>query len=160
MIDKNIPKLYRRRFIPNEKVFLKDDKIIDIKNDIIITKWEVLKKRTDFSHGASCYFLKDNIKVSKFIDNNENILYWYCDIIDWEFDEKENTYTFNDLLIDVIVYENGFVKVVDIAEVSEALDKGLIDVDLAKKALNTVDKLLNTIYDGKFDLYKQFILNV
>ena len=99
-------------------------------------------------------------RSSKFIDDNENILYWYCDIIDWEYSEKDNSYVFNDLLIDVIVYENGFVKVVDIGEISTALEKGLIDVELAKKALNTADDLLNDIYSGKFDLYKKYISDI
>ena len=160
MVDKNMPKMYRRRFIPDEKVFLKDDVIVEINDDVIITKWEVLKKRKDFSHGVSCYFLRENIKVSKFIDDNENILYWYCDIIDWEYNEEDNSYVFNDLLIDIIVYENGFVKVVDIGEISTALEKGLIDGELAKKALNTADALLNVIYGGKFDLYKKYISDI
>ena len=159
-MTENTVKMYRRRFIPDEKVLLKDDHIIEMTKDHIITKWNVLKKRKDFSHGASCYFLNDNIKVSKFIDDDENILYWYCDIIDWEYDEKENTWVFNDLLIDVIVYENGFVKVVDMGEVSEALEKGLIDDNLVKKALTTVDNLLQKIYNNEFDYYKNFILNI
>ncbi len=160
MNEKNIPKIYRRRFIPDEKILLKDDIIIKINDDIIITKWEVIKKRSDFSHGISCYFLNENIKVSKFIDNNENILYWYCDIIDWEYDAEDNAYVFNDLLIDVIVYENGFVKVVDIGEISTALEKGYINTELVKKALNTVDSLLNIVYDGKFDIYKKYISDI
>ncbi len=160
MNEKNIPKMYRRRFIPDEKVLLKDDVIVELNNDFIITKWKVLKKRSDFSHGASCYFLNDNFKVSKFINENEDILYWYCDIVDWKYDSSENSYTFNDLLIDVIVYENGFVKVVDIGEVSDALERGLIDISLAKKALDITDNLLNIIYSGKFDVYKNYIYNI
>jgi len=159
-MNKNIPKLFRRRFIPNEKILLKDDIVVEFNDDFIITKWKVLKKRNDFSHGVSCFFLKDNIKVSKFINENEEILYWYCDIIDWKYDDIENSYLFNDLLIDVIVYENGFVKVVDLGEVSIALEKGLIDIELAKKALNIADNLLSDIYNGKFDHYKSYILNV
>lgn len=160
MNEKNMPKMYRRRFIPNEKVLLKDDIILKINENIIITKWKVLKKRSDFSHGVSCYFLNENIKVSKFIDDDENILYWYCDIIDWEYNKEDNAYIFNDLLIDIIVYENGFVKVVDIGEISTALEKGFIDIKLAKKALNTADILLNVIYSKNFDIYKKYISNI
>lgn len=42
-------KLFRRRFIPEEIVELKDDKILsmDKNNNIIITKWNVLKPRND-----------------------------------------------------------------------------------------------------------------
>lgn len=160
MSEKSTPKIYRRRFIPDEKVLLKDDIILEINSDVIITKWKVLKKREDFHSGVSCYFLKENIKVSKFISESGDLLYWYCDIIDWEYDEKTNTYIFNDLLIDIIVYEDGFVKVVDIGEVSSALRDGLIDVKLAEKALSAADNLLNTIYSGKFDLYKKYISGI
>ncbi|MBQ2320552.1 MAG: DUF402 domain-containing protein, partial [Lachnospiraceae bacterium] len=60
-------KLFRRRFIPEEIVELKDDKIlsIDKTNNIIITKWNVLKPRNDIDHGISAYFINDGIKVSK-----------------------------------------------------------------------------------------------
>lgn len=159
-MTKSVPKMFRRRFIPNENVLLENDKIIKLTDEIIITKWDVLKKRTDFTHGVSCYFLKDNIKVSKFIDANENIIYWYCDIIDWNYNSNENSYTFNDLLVDVIIYENGFVKVVDIAELSSSFKNGIISAELLTKALTTVDNLLTTIYNGNFNLYKKYIENI
>ncbi len=159
-MSKSIPKLFRRRFIPNEKIFLKDDIVVEFNDDIIVTKWKVLKKRNDFSNGVSCVFLKDNIKVSKFMDENGKILYWYCDIIDWEYDSAENSYVFNDLLVDIIVYDDGFVKVVDLGEISAALEEGLIDINLAKKALNVADNLLSDIYNGKFDYYKRYILSI
>ena len=55
---------------------------------------------------------------------------------------------FTDLLADVLIYENGFVKVVDIAEIAEALEKEILSVELAKKALYRLDALLCMIYDG------------
>lgn len=153
-------KLYRRRYIPDEIVHLKDDKIISADDEKIITKWEVLKKRTDFSHGASCYFLKKGIKVSKFIDENENILYWYCDIINYEYNEAENSYVFNDLLIDVIIYPDGFVKVVDMEEIADALEKGLIDEEIVKSSLRKTNALLTDIYNGKLNEYTNAIKDI
>lgn len=50
--------LYRRRFIPDEKILLKDDKVVSVSDDAIVTKWEVLTKRHDFTHGMSCYYIK------------------------------------------------------------------------------------------------------
>ena len=67
---------------------------------------------------------------------------------------------FNDLLVDIIVYDDGFVKVVDLGEISAALEEGLIDINLAKKALNVADNLLSDIYNGKFDYYKRYILSI
>ena len=117
----------------------------------------MLTPRHDFTHGASCYFIKDGFKVSKFLDDNNNLLYWYCDIIETEIDDKKENYTFNDLLIDVIVYSNGFVKVVDLDEVGKALKENIITTDLIIKATERVDKLLNIIYNGKFNEYTKYI---
>lgn len=153
-------KLYRRRYIPDEIVFLKDDIVVSANEERIVTKWKVLKKRADFSHGASCYFLKKGIKVSKFIDDNENLLYWYCDIINYEYNKEENTYTFNDLLIDVIIYPDGFVKVVDMEEIADALEQGLIDEEVVKSSLRKTNALLTDIYNGNFDKYTEFIKDI
>lgn len=150
-------KLFRRRFIPDEKILLKDDKILKMDDEIIITKWEVLSKRTDFSHGASCYFLKEGFKVSKFISKNNEILYWYCDIIDAEYNAVDNSLTVNDLLIDVVVYPDGAVRVLDMDEIAEAIDKQIISGELISKALRSCDKLLQIIYNGMFEEYKKYI---
>lgn len=145
------PKLFRRRFIPDELVHLKDDKILFSSESLIVTKWKTLKPRHDFTHGFSSYFIDKGIKVSKFLDNNGELFYYYCDIIKTDYNENDSTYIFSDLLIDVIIYPNGFVKVVDIGEITEALDGGLITADDAKYALSTLDGLLKVIYANKFE---------
>lgn len=152
--------LYRKRFIPNETILLKDDRIISCDSEKIITSWNVLKPRNDFTHGASCYFLNDGFKVSKFIDKNDNLLYWYCDIIDFEYFKTDNKYVFSDLLIDVIVYPDGFVKVLDMDEIADALDMNLISIDIVKKSLKRTNKLLKIIYDGNFDNLRKYIMEV
>lgn len=144
----NSIKLYRKRFIPDEIVLLKDDVMLEADEDKIITKWDVLKPRKDFVGGYSYYYLKKGYKISKLIDKNGNLVYYYCDIIDVEFDITENSYIFADLLADVIVYEDGRVEVVDLAEIAEALDRNLITQELAKKALRILDELLNIIYNS------------
>ena len=153
-------KLYRRRFIPDEKIYLKDDKIIYTDNKKIITKWNTLKKRNDFAKGISCYFLDKGIKVSKFMKEDNELVYWYCDIIDWEYNDEENSYTFNDLLVDVVIYPDGSVKVLDLGEISEAMARELIGNERVKNALKTTDKLLNIIYEGRFDELKKELENV
>lgn len=144
--------LYRKRIIPAELICLKDDEIVFSDENKIITKWHTLKPRADFARGCSCYFLKKGFKVSKFIDSQGVCLYYYCDIIETEYLAKEHSYIFHDLLVDIIVYPNGFVKVVDLAEIPEALDKNLLDVELAKKALKRTDNLLHIIYNAQFEL--------
>ena len=142
-------KIFRKRFMPNETLHLKNDIIIHSDEQCLVTKWKSIKPRNDFTHGYSYYMLNENIKVSKFFNAQDICIYIYCDIIEVELNDNE--YLFTDLLADVIVYENGFTKVLDLAEIPEALDEGLITLDQAKKALIVLDKLLNMIYDGKLD---------
>ncbi len=149
--------LYRKRFIPNETICLKDDKII-VKNDAhIITKWNVFRPKLEFSKGVSCYFLKEGYKVSKFLNDDDALVYYYCDIIDTVYDAKENAYYFTDLLVDVIIYPDGFVKVVDLAELADALDENIITEEMVKKALRRLEALLTEIYGGKLKNLVQYL---
>ena len=143
------PVLYRKRLIPDECVRLEDDEIIYIDSEIIVTKWKALHPKPHLDHGYSCYFLKKNFKVSKFLLEDDSLLYWYCDIMDHTYDNEGDEYVFRDLLADVIVYPDGFVKVVDLDEFEEALDKELLTGDEVKKALRSLDSLRRIIYDGR-----------
>lgn len=147
--------LYRKRLIPEECILLKDDVIIEHNDDIVATKWKVLKPRKDFDHGCSVYFLKEGFKVSKFCKSDGSLHYWYCDIITHEYDASANTLIVTDLLADVIIYPDGRMKVVDIGEMVEALDKNLVSLDQLKKSLKALDGLLEHIYSGSFEKYKQ-----
>ncbi|KXL52726.1 hypothetical protein CLNEO_17470 [Anaerotignum neopropionicum] len=143
-------KLYRKRFIPNETICLKDDEIFYHDEDVIITKWFVFRPKDAFSHGVSCYYLKKGFKISKFLNEKNELVYFYCDIIDTEFNKEENCYIFSDLLADVIVMENGFVKVVDLAELADCLENGIICEKNVKDALRRLDALLQIIYNDGF----------
>ena len=148
--------LYRKRLIPNECIRLKDDEILSIDEDRIITKWNTLKPKKDLHHGYSCYFLKEGFKISKFYKEDNTLLYWYCDIVSYEKNDKDALIV-TDLLADVIVYPDGFVKVVDIDELVECLDKNMISVDQLKTSLFQLDKLLSIIYAGDFEKLTRFI---
>lgn len=150
-------KLYRKRIIPNECIFLKDDIILQSDNDIIITKWKTLKPRRDFHHGYSCYFLKRGFKISKFFREDGSLLYWYCDIVDYSYNELQNSLTVTDLLADVIIYPDGYIKVLDVDELAAALEKKLCPAELVTQALRRLDTLLNMIYDDKFDTLSSYI---
>ena len=147
----NYPTLYRKRIIPDECVLLKDDEILSYENNILVTKWKTLKPKKDLDHGFSCYFFDYGYKVSKFYDREHKLLYDYCDIIDAVKNESENTIVVTDLLADVIVYPDGYVKVVDIDEIVEALNQENISLEQVKKALYSLDKLLSIIYEDKLD---------
>lgn len=153
----DMPKIYRKRYIPDEIIYLKDDEIIFIDDKRVVTKWNVIHPRHDFSKGISCYFIDEGYKISKFMNDEGELVYYYCDIIDTVYDKEQNTYTFSDLLADVIIYPDGKIKVVDIEEIADALDMGIIDCDMAKKALRRLGKLLDIVYSGKvFELVDEF----
>ena len=151
------PRLFRRRFIPDENIELKDDMILALEPNLIITSWNVLKPRRDISRGVSAYFIDKGIKVSKVFDNAGQMVYWYCDIIETHYDEKENIYTFNDLLIDVVVYPDGQVEVLDMDEFADAMEQGILSVGTIAHAMRATDDLLHTIYAGEFEKYTPYI---
>ena len=143
--------IYRKRIIPQECILLKDDIIVERTDEHIITKWKTLNPKTSFSHGCSCYFLKEGIKASKFYRDDDTLLYWYCDIVDYDFDESENSLVVTDLLADVIVYPDGRVKVADIDELADALEHDLMSREQMCRSLRQLHNLLTIIDRDKFD---------
>ena len=147
----NVAKLYRQRLIPPENILLKDDIIVTQDDEVIITKWNTLNPKTEFSHGSSCYFLKEGLKVSKFYRADDSLLYWYIDIVEFNFDDEHDTLFFTDLLADVIIYPDGRMKVVDLDELAEALERNLITKEQMTSCLRNLNHLLTMIYRDKFD---------
>ena len=150
-IDQTTISIYRKRIIPDECILLKNDRILETASDFIITKWETLKPRQDFCYGYSCYYLEEGCKVSKFYRKDNSLLYCYCDIVDYQYQEAQNALIVTDLLADVIIYPNGYVKVLDINELAEALDKMLCPPQLVSQALIKLDKLLTKIYNNQLN---------
>ena len=153
------PTLYRRRIIPDECVMLKDDIILYCSRERIVTSWNTLHPKKDLHHGMSCYFLQEGFKVSKFCHEDDSLLYWYCDIVDFNYHPGDNSLIVTDLLADVIIYPDGFVKVVDLDELVAALESRSISFDTLKSSLMRLDKLLNLIYSNQFDTLKAYIEN-
>lgn len=143
--------IYRRRLIPAECILLKDDIIVVQNEDIIITKWNNLNPKTTFSHGCSCYFLKEGIKVSKMYRHDGSLLQWYCDIVCYDYQAEHNALYVTDLLADVIIQPDGTTQVVDLDELAEAFDKGLITAEQMSTCLHQLNHLLTIIYRDKFD---------
>lgn len=150
-------KLYRRRIIPEECIALEDDVILHADTEVIITKWNTLRPKKTLHHGYSCYFMERGYKVSKFYDHDNKLISWYCDIIEYDYRKEDNAYIFTDLLVDVIVYPDGFVRVVDLDELADAIRDGLLTPEQIQKALRRTDKLLSVIYKGTFGKLQQYV---
>lgn len=145
------PVLYRKRLIPEECIPLKDDTILYMDDEIIVTKWTTLKPRKDFHHGYSCYFLKEGYKVSRFMSEDDTLVYWYCDIVTYLWDKALNTLTVVDLLADVVVKPDGRMNVLDIDELCEAKEKILITEEQFFISVKQLGCLIKLIQDGNFN---------
>lgn len=150
-------RLYRKRLIPAECIELKDDEILRLDDNIIVTRWKSLKKRDDFAAGLSCYFLNKGIKVSKVLKEDGSLYHWYCDIIKTDYNAEEQSYVFTDLLADVVIKPDGKVQVVDLDELAVADEKGLITRDELRMSLMQLNDLLGLIYSDEFDALKTAI---
>lgn len=153
------PILYRKRLIPEECVLLKDDVILYMDDNIIVTKWVTLKPRKDFHHGFSCYFLKEGYKVSRFLREDDSLVYWYCDIVTYLCDKAENSLTIVDLLADVTVDPDGKMNVLDLDELCEAKEKNLITEDQFYISVKQLGNLIKLIQDNKFNTLTDVLMN-
>lgn len=141
--------LYRKRLIPEECLLLKDDVIVKQNEDVIVTRWQTLNPKTAFQSGASCYFLKEGFKVSKFYRSDGSLYCWYCDIVRFDFTAPDDLIV-TDLLADVVIMPDGVVKVLDLDELAEAHDKRLLTTDMLKASLYCLNRLLSIIYSNRF----------
>ena len=69
------PQLYRKRLIPAECIPLKDDIILHMDEDVIVTSWNTIRPKKDLHHGSSVYYLKEGWKVSRFQRKDDSLMY-------------------------------------------------------------------------------------
>lgn len=144
------PIILRKRYIPDEVIDISGDELVFRSEDLLITKWNPIRKRPDISGGISFTFLKEGYKASKFFGPSGEFKYWYCDIIKVLYDEDEDKYTLVDLLLDVKIMPDGRVEVLDADELAEALKNNIISKEEACMCLSILDKILKMVYSGKF----------
>ncbi|MCR5476668.1 MAG: DUF402 domain-containing protein [Lachnospiraceae bacterium] len=146
--------IYRRRYIPDECILLKDDELIEVTDERIITRWKTLHPKTELDHGSSCYFLKSGVKVSKFYNHSGELMCWYCDIVQYDFSEDGTVLTVTDLLADVVVYPSGRIRVMDLDELAESRERGLITQEQMLNCLRQLNDLLALIDRDKFEKFQ------
>ncbi|MDQ2086663.1 DUF402 domain-containing protein [Herbivorax sp. ANBcel31] len=144
------PKMYRKRYIPDEIVDITGDELVFRNEELLITKWKPIRKRDDISGGISYTFLKEGYKISKFFGPSGEFIYWYCDIIDVKYDSENDAYTFVDLLLDVKILPKGSVQVLDADELSLAIKEDIITKREMCMSLSILDKILKMAYLGEF----------
>lgn len=144
------PSMYRKRYIPDEIKSLEKDEILYMSDDVIVTKWDTFRPKKNFSNGISCTFVNKGFKISKFMDNNGKLVYYYCDIIHSDYYKEENKWIFTDLLADVKIYPDGRTEIVDLDEVSEALKSGIISTETVCELMENLNSLLGIIYSGEW----------
>ena len=148
------PILYRKRLIPDECILLKDDSILEVTEDHILTRWNTLKPKKILHHGDSCYYLNKGVKVSRFYTRDNLLICWYCDIVSYEWNEDKTSLTSTDLLLDILDYPDKSFKILDMDELAQAHAERLISDELLQRSLLTANHLLNDIYDNTFyDIY-------
>lgn len=145
-------KIFRVRFIPMEEVDISKDEVLFLDEDIMITRWDPIHPRLDFAKGYSCTYLKKGYKISKVMNKDLELKYWYCDVINIESDTDGNdgkTYRLIDLLLDVKIMPCGKVIVMDLDELAYALEMQLITQIQANQSLRQCNNLLEQIYSGE-----------
>lgn len=146
----DLPILYRNRLIPKESIRLDHDSILFCSQEQIITSWQALHPRPNLAYGYSLYLPGQGFKISRFYGHDHQFLYWYCDIIESRYHPEENAWYFTDLLVDVVIEPDGFVKVLDLDELNTAYNNKLITLTQFQAAISQLHNLLQLIYDKKF----------
>ena len=139
-------RILRSRYIPLETIDLTADELLYRDENYLITRWTPIKPRKDIASGVSCVFLKKGWKISAFSDDSKKIVYWYCDIIDIEYDKETDTYLLNDLLADIKIMEDGKVQIIDLDELAIAFEEGLITKNQLISSLKKSNELLSLVY--------------
>lgn len=151
-------RIYRVRYIPSETIDLSSDKLLYRDNKFLITKWKPIKPRSDVLSGISCVFLEQGWKISAFFGQDNEIIYWYCDIVDISFNRETDTYYLYDLLTDIKILPDGRVEIIDLDELAIAFEENLITNEQLIKSLKQSNSLLDLIYTQDVQQYMREII--
>ena len=143
-------KIYRKRYIPNEIVDISGDELIYQDEEMIVTKWNPIRPKKGIAWGMSYTLLNKGWKISKFYDFENQLCYWYCDIIEADYNREEDTLITTDLLVDLKIYPDGTHEVLDVEELDEAIAENLITEAQKEDALNKLNELLKLVENKQF----------
>lgn len=141
----------RKRLIPNEEVDISGDEQLSFDGNLLVTRWLPIRPRRDIGWGISYTNIEESYKISAVFDCTGYFKHWYWDIIDAQF-ETGSRLIVKDLLIDIIVERDFTIKILDIRELEEALETGLICLREHTLALNVLKKIFIDILERNFPL--------
>ncbi len=153
-----MPRIYRIRYIPSETIDLSSDRLLYHDKHYLITEWEPIKPRDDIKYGISCVFFDKGWKISAFMGANRKINYWYCDIVDIEYNEETDSYYLYDLLTDIKIMPDGRVVIADLDELATAFEEELITKNQLSMSLRQSNDLLRMIYSTDVPEYVKNII--
>ena len=159
----NSPCIARRRYIPYEITLLTKDHIHQESPTCILTSWDSINPRLDLAGGISAYYPERGFKISKIHDSRHQLVHWYCDIIRFHYYSSsfpQYPLYYEDLLLDVVLKNDGQVRILDADELADALEQGLIDQETACLALRRLHDLLSCIYSGDFSTLQRPVLEL
>lgn len=81
--------------------------------------------------------------ITAMMNENDDILLWYIDMIAEQEIDIDSIPYFDDLYLDLVVYPTGMIKVDDMDELEEALARKEITEEQFNLAINTSNKLHN-----------------
>lgn len=81
--------------------------------------------------------------ITAMMNENNDILLWYIDMIAEQGIDADSIPYFDDLFLDLVVYPTGIIKVDDMDELEEALSREEITEDQFNLAINTSNKLID-----------------
>lgn len=148
-------KIYRKRYIPNEIVDISGDELLYQDEEMIVTKWKPIRPKKDIAWGISYTLLNKGWKISKFYGFEDELRYWYCDIIEADYNAEEDTLITTDLLVDLKIYPDGTQEVLDVEELNEAIAENLITQEQKQDALNKLNELLKLVEEKNFPPMKE-----
>lgn len=148
-------KIYRKRYIPNEIVDISGDELLYQDEEMIVTKWKPIHPKKDIAWGISYTLLKKGWKISKFYGFEDELRYWYCDIIEADYDAENDVLTTTDLLVDLKIYPDETHEVLDLEELDEAIEEKLITQEQKEDALNKLNELLKLVENKQFPPMKE-----
>ncbi|MBQ8299919.1 MAG: YgaC family protein [Clostridia bacterium] len=150
-------KIFRKRYIPNEVIDISGDELIYHDEEMIVTKWKPIHPKKDIAWGISYTLLNKGWKISKFYGFKDELCYWYCDIIEANYNVEEDTLITTDLLLDLKVYPDGTHEVLDVEELEDAIAKNLITEEQKEDALNKLNELLKLVENKQFPPMKEIV---